>query len=95
VRRKVSSAYTVPPCTANRGCAPTILNAANEIAVEEFLCHRIGFGDIARVIDLVMEQATRENMLKNASDLREIATVDAYGRRQAQSVIKKLQARLN
>ena len=74
------------------GCAPTILNAANEIAVEEFLCHNIGFGDIARVIDLVMEQATRENMLKKTTDLREIATVDAYGRRQALSVISKLQA---
>ncbi len=75
------------------GSAPTILNAANEIAVEEFLCHNIGFGDIAGVIDVVMEQAARENMLNNASDLQEIATVDAYGRQKALSVITKRQAR--
>jgi len=75
------------------GGAPTILNAANEIAVEEFLCRHIGFGDIARVIGLVMEQAEQENMLKYATSLQEIATVDAYGRRQALSVISKLQAR--
>ncbi len=72
------------------GVAPTILNAANEIAVEEFLGQNICFGDISRVIGLVMDQADRENMLGAASDLHEIAAVDAYGRRQALSAISKL-----
>jgi len=38
------------------GTAPAILNAANEIAVEAFLNHRIGFRQIDRVIARVMER---------------------------------------
>jgi 1-deoxy-D-xylulose-5-phosphate reductoisomerase len=33
------------------GTMPTCLNAANEVAVEAFLAHRIGFMDIPRVIE--------------------------------------------
>ena len=33
------------------GLAPTVLNAANEIAVQAFLDRRIGFLDIPRVVD--------------------------------------------
>src|SRR3546814_3940215 len=33
------------------GAAPTILNAANEVAVGSFLAGRIGFLDIVRVVD--------------------------------------------
>jgi len=38
-------------CLRAGGRAPTILNAANEIAVEAFLGRRIGFLDIARVVE--------------------------------------------
>ena len=33
------------------GAAPTVLNAANEIAVAAFLARRIGFGDIAALVE--------------------------------------------
>jgi 1-deoxy-D-xylulose-5-phosphate reductoisomerase len=33
------------------GTTPAILNAANEVAVQAFLDHRIGFTDIPRVIE--------------------------------------------
>ncbi len=71
------------------GSAPTVLNAANEIAVEQFLERKIAFGDIARIIASVMEQADRENMMRKSSDLHEIAAVDDYGRRQAKAAILK------
>jgi len=71
------------------GSGPTVLNAANEIAVEEFLNHQIAFGDIARIIAMVMEQADRDNMMKKATNLHEIAAVDAYGRRQADALVSK------
>ncbi len=73
------------------GCGPTILNAANEIAVEKFLAHHIGFGDIARIIEEVMEQADQDSMMKKASDLHEIAAVDAYARQQALMTVAKLE----
>lgn len=38
------------------GTAPAILNAANEVAVRRFLEEEIGFTDIARVVDHVLEQ---------------------------------------
>ena len=38
------------------GGAPTILNAANEIAVAAFLDRRIGFLDIARVVEAVLDR---------------------------------------
>ena len=38
------------------GTAPAILNAANEIAVEAFLNNRIAFLDIAKIIDVVLNQ---------------------------------------
>lgn len=37
------------------GRAPTVLNAANEVAVEAFLARGIGFGDIARVVAEALE----------------------------------------
>ena len=38
------------------GGAPAIMSAANEIAVEAFLARRIGFLDIAAVVELVMDE---------------------------------------
>jgi 1-deoxy-D-xylulose-5-phosphate reductoisomerase len=50
------------------GSTPIVLNAANEIAVEAFLCGRIGFLDIARVVEETMTRIT-------ASPLHAIADV--------------------
>jgi 1-deoxy-D-xylulose-5-phosphate reductoisomerase len=38
------------------GAAPTVLNAANEVAVEAFLGRRIGFADIASVVAKVLNR---------------------------------------
>ncbi|MDW7450862.1 1-deoxy-D-xylulose-5-phosphate reductoisomerase, partial [Klebsiella pneumoniae] len=38
------------------GLAPTILNAANEIAVEAFLMERIGFTSIPQVVEHTLEK---------------------------------------
>jgi len=37
------------------GGAPTVLNAANEVAVAAFLDAKIGFLDIARVVETVLD----------------------------------------
>jgi 1-deoxy-D-xylulose-5-phosphate reductoisomerase len=39
------------------GAAPTLLNAANEVAVAAFIAGRIGFLDIARCVELVLERS--------------------------------------
>jgi 1-deoxy-D-xylulose-5-phosphate reductoisomerase len=38
------------------GAAPAILNAANEIAVAAFLAHRIGFLEIAAIVEDVLHR---------------------------------------
>ena len=38
------------------GAAPTVLNAANEVAVSAFLERRIGFLDIARIVERTLER---------------------------------------
>ena len=43
---------------ADGGTAPAILNAANEVAVSAFLQQKIGFMDIPRMIESVLEAAS-------------------------------------
>jgi 1-deoxy-D-xylulose-5-phosphate reductoisomerase len=65
------------------GCAPTVLNAANEIAVAAFLAGRIGFLDIVGVVEAVLEAS-----LNPAPDgLDEVLDVDAEARRRAQALV--------
>ncbi len=62
---------------AGRG-APTILNAANEVAVAAFLAGRIGFLDIARTVETVVtrlgapEAATLESVLALDAEARRV-----------------------
>jgi 1-deoxy-D-xylulose-5-phosphate reductoisomerase len=62
------------------GHAPTILNAANEIAVGAFLKGRIGFLDIARCVDETLQAGLR-NGANNAPDsLEMVLDTDARAR---------------
>jgi 1-deoxy-D-xylulose-5-phosphate reductoisomerase len=61
------------------GGAPTILSAANEVAVEAFLQRRIGFLDIARTVSRVMDAMGAPN----ADTLDEVIALDLAARRAA------------
>lgn len=69
------------------GAAPTMLNAANEVAVEAFLAGKIGFLDIARVV----EQALARTESGQLEDLPSVRMVDQAARRHAGRVIDPLQ----
>ena len=60
------------------GLAPTVLNAANEIAVQAFLDHRIGFLDISRVVGATMDADNGSNGV--AGDLDTVLGTDARAR---------------
>jgi 1-deoxy-D-xylulose-5-phosphate reductoisomerase len=68
------------------GAAPTILNAANEVAVAAFLGSRIGFLDIARVASAALERLPGRGI----ASLAEVAEVDAQARRTAEAAIAAL-----
>jgi 1-deoxy-D-xylulose-5-phosphate reductoisomerase len=59
------------------GGAPTILNAANEIAVAAFLQRRIGFLDIASVVEAVLSRMGP----RPADTLAQVVELDAQARR--------------
>lgn len=65
------------------GSAPNVLNAANEVAVAAFLEERIGFADIASIVE-----ATLEAMPVTPLDsLETVFTVDDEARRRADELI--------
>jgi 1-deoxy-D-xylulose-5-phosphate reductoisomerase len=63
--------------------APTVLNAANEVAVAAFLAGRLGFLDIAAVVEATLEDCPDETGL----DLDTILSVDATARRRADALV--------
>ena len=68
------------------GAAPTILNAANEVAVAAFLAERIGFLEIAAVVDQVLDQCAGRF---GASCLDEVVAADKAARRGAEAVLDR------
>ena len=61
------------------GAAPTILNAANEIAVARFLAGEIGFLDIAAIVEHTLDRVPAPDM----GTLDDVIAVDAEARRVA------------
>jgi 1-deoxy-D-xylulose-5-phosphate reductoisomerase len=61
------------------GTAATVLNAANEVAVEAFLSKKIGFMDIPALIEATLEQAT----ISEVTSLGQLIDVDAEARETA------------
>lgn len=67
------------------GGAPTILNAANEVAVQGFLEGRIGFLDIERIVERSLAVLAGGAML----DLDDVRRFDAQARRLATDLVTK------
>jgi len=59
------------------GAAPAVLNAANEVAVENFLKNRIGFLDIARLV----EEAMIALLPASVETLEDVLAIDDVARR--------------
>ena len=66
------------------GTAPTVLNAANEVAVGAFLAGRLGFLDIAALVEAVLAACAGGV----AASLDEILQVDAEARRRAGELVR-------
>ncbi|MCW2307609.1 1-deoxy-D-xylulose-5-phosphate reductoisomerase [Rhodobium gokarnense] len=60
--------------------APTVLNAANEIAVHAFLEERIGFLDIAGTVEAALDAAEKRGLLEEPGSLRAALELDSETR---------------
>ncbi len=72
------------------GSATTILNAANEVAVAEFLSQRIGFLQIAALVEDSLTRAERDSMIHPLNSLDDVWDADRYGRTMATELAHKL-----
>jgi 1-deoxy-D-xylulose-5-phosphate reductoisomerase len=70
-------------CLQIGGPAPTILNAANEVAVEHFLARKLGFLGIAGTVERTLEILAREINGPAPATLEDVLALDAATRARA------------
>ena len=75
-------------CMRTGGMAPTILNAANEIAVDAFLKRRIGFLDIPRVVESALNDSPHANVAVDTLD--GVLAIDARARELASHICRRV-----
>ncbi|KQY95660.1 MULTISPECIES: 1-deoxy-D-xylulose-5-phosphate reductoisomerase [unclassified Brevundimonas] len=75
------------------GAAPTVFNAANEVAALAFLDRRLGFLNIAAVVADTLSRVTAQRAVSCSDDACDAALeVDAQARRTAESIIQGIAA---
>ncbi len=72
------------------GLAPTVLNAANEIAVQAFLDRRIGFLDISKVVGETLSADAGKGSNGLAGDLGTVLGIDARARVLAEEICQRV-----
>jgi 1-deoxy-D-xylulose-5-phosphate reductoisomerase len=70
--------------------APTVLNAANEIAVGEFLDGRIGFTGIPALVEATIEAASARGMLAEPADVEAALAIDHNARSLARALVREI-----
>jgi 1-deoxy-D-xylulose-5-phosphate reductoisomerase len=70
---------------AQGGSAPVVFNAANEVAVEEFLAGKIKFGMIVELI----EQCLNKHEASSNVSLEELLAADAWARKEVYEYLKE------
>jgi 1-deoxy-D-xylulose-5-phosphate reductoisomerase len=69
---------------------PTVLNAANEIAVHEFIGGRLGFAGIAALVDATIDAAGGQGILREPTSVDDAIAVDHISRSLARSLLPEI-----
>jgi 1-deoxy-D-xylulose-5-phosphate reductoisomerase len=77
---------------ATGGAAPTVLNAANEIAVREFVDRRLGFGGITALVEATLEAMERRGETAEPQSVEEAVAIDHNARRLASDLLPEIAA---
>jgi 1-deoxy-D-xylulose-5-phosphate reductoisomerase len=72
------------------GAAPTVLNAANEIAVHEFIGGRIGFSAIPALVEATLNEAGRRGLLAEPAGIDGALAVDHVARSIALALLPEI-----
>jgi 1-deoxy-D-xylulose-5-phosphate reductoisomerase len=74
------------------GAAPTILNAANEIAVREFVACRLNFSGIPALVEATLEAAQRRGEMAEPQSVEDAIAIDHNARRFAVDLLPEIAA---
>ena len=72
--------------------APTVLNAANEIAVREFIERKLGFAGIPALVEATLEAAEREGSMAEPQSVEDAIATDHNARRLATERLPEIAA---
>jgi 1-deoxy-D-xylulose-5-phosphate reductoisomerase len=62
------------------GAFPTVLNAANEIAVREFVGRRLSFSGIPALVEATLDQAAKDGMINEPQSIEDALDIDHNAR---------------
>jgi 1-deoxy-D-xylulose-5-phosphate reductoisomerase len=74
------------------GSAPTVLNAANEVAVREFIAGRLGFCGIASLVESTLNAAQRRGDTAEPQSVEAALAIDHNARRLAADLLPEIAA---
>jgi len=72
------------------GAAPTVLNAANEVAVAQFLDRRLGFAAIPALVEATLDEAVRTGMTSEPDSVAEALSIDKAARAMAERLLPSI-----
>jgi 1-deoxy-D-xylulose-5-phosphate reductoisomerase len=75
------------------GGAPTVLNAANEVAVDAFLHRRLGFAGIAGLVQETLEASGRKGLLREPQSIDDALSIDHVSRSLARELLPEIAAK--
>ncbi|HEU5017879.1 MAG TPA: 1-deoxy-D-xylulose-5-phosphate reductoisomerase [Pseudolabrys sp.] len=75
------------------GAAPTVMNAADEVAVAEFIAGRIAFPGIVAAVEATLEAAERRDLLADPATVEEALAVDHIARSLAKEALLEIAAK--
>jgi 1-deoxy-D-xylulose-5-phosphate reductoisomerase len=75
------------------GGAPTVLNAANEVAVAEFLARRLSFAAITALVEATLAAAVSRNWTAEPQNIEDALAVDHNARMLARDLLPEIAAK--
>jgi 1-deoxy-D-xylulose-5-phosphate reductoisomerase len=75
------------------GGATTVLNAANEIAVAEFLHRRLGFAGISVLVERTLEAASQRGLMHEPGSVDDALSIDQDARSLARDLVPQIAAK--
>jgi 1-deoxy-D-xylulose-5-phosphate reductoisomerase len=73
--------------------APTVLNAANEVAVHEFIAGRLGFAGITALVEATLTMAQGRGVMREPATIDDAITIDHESRSLARGVLPEIAAK--